>query len=75
MQSFKRYTARQANLFLQREGPFWQAESYDHVVRHSAELERVIHYILNNPVKAGLVKQWQDWPWSWRKADCQSALR
>ena len=22
-------------------------------------------YILNNPVKAGLVNDWRDWKWSW----------
>ncbi len=42
-------------------GPFWQHESYDHVVRDEAELKRIVWYILNNPVKAGLVKTWRDW--------------
>ncbi|MBM3189477.1 MAG: hypothetical protein FJZ90_12225 [Chloroflexi bacterium] len=67
MQSLKRHTARQANLRLGREGPFWQAESYDHVVRDAAELERVVSYVLNNPVKAGLVDSWDNWPWSYCK--------
>ena len=67
LQSLKGYTARQANRILQREGPFWQAESYDRVVRDAAELERIVIYVLNNPVKAGLVAEWQHWPWSWCK--------
>ncbi|MEW6406964.1 MAG: transposase [Chloroflexota bacterium] len=45
-------------------GPFWQHESYDHVVRNHHEFENIISYILNNPVKAGLVKDWQEWPYS-----------
>lgn len=45
-------------------GPFWQRESYDHVVRNSRELENIIRYILNNPVKAGLVREWHEWPYS-----------
>ncbi|RRA98565.1 transposase [Larkinella rosea] len=55
LQSFKSYTARRANQFLKREGPFWHPESYDHIVRNGDELKRIILYTLNNPVKAGLV--------------------
>lgn len=47
------------------EGAFWQHESYDHVVRNQREFENIIGYILNNPVKAGLVERWQDWPYSY----------
>lgn len=67
MHSLKRYTARQANLMLGRGGDFWQHENYDHVVRDEAEWHRIITYVLNNPVKAGLVKQWDEWPWTYCK--------
>ncbi|MDZ7359083.1 MAG: hypothetical protein ONB33_15915, partial [candidate division KSB1 bacterium] len=67
MHSLKRYTGRQANLILGREGPFWQDESYDHAVRSEKEYERIIWYILNNPVKAGLVDSWEKWEWSYCK--------
>jgi len=67
MQSLKRYTARESNLLLGREGQFWQHENYDHVVRDEAELERIVLYVLNNPVKAGLVEHWVDWQWSFCK--------
>jgi putative transposase len=65
LQSLKRHTARQSNLVLGRQGAFWQDESYDHVIRDNGEFERIIHYVLQNPVKAGLVSQWEDWPWSY----------
>ncbi|MBD2752126.1 transposase [Spirosoma validum] len=55
-------SARVANLFLNRTGAFWQPEYYDHYVRDSAELNRIINYVLQNPVKAGLTENWQDWP-------------
>ncbi len=42
-------------------------ESYDHVIRTADELERTIQYVLNNPVKAGLVASWEEWPWSYIK--------
>lgn len=65
MHSIKRYTAREANAILNRTGAFWQHESYDHVVRNGEELERIIWYVLNNPVKAGLVEDWQQWKWTY----------
>jgi len=65
MQDLKKYTAREANKILQREGDFWQHESYDHVVRNVDELNKIVKYVLNNPVKAGLCKTSDDWVWSY----------
>jgi hypothetical protein len=59
------YTAREANRLLGRAGqPFWQAESYDHWVRDEREWDRIKAYIENNPVRAGLVANAEDYPWS-----------
>jgi len=58
-------TARYANQKLGRSGKFWQDESYDHFVRNGAELERILWYIINNPVKAGLVSDWRAWPYTY----------
>ncbi len=69
MHSIKRQTARDANQMLGRSGAFWQEEYYDHYSRSEAEWLRTIRYVLNNPVKAGLVKEWQQWPWSWHRED------
>lgn len=61
----KGYTAREANRFLRRTGkPFWQDESFDHWCRDRTEFFRIVRYIENNPVKAGLAKRPDDWPWS-----------
>jgi putative transposase len=65
--SLKRNSAKQVNIALGRTGPFWQDESYDHFVRDEAELDRIIQYVLNNPVKAGLVSEWTDWPGTYSK--------
>jgi len=63
--SVKKTSARRANLILSRTGrPFWQDESYDHWVRDAKEFERIAGYIEWNPVRAGLVKRPEDWPWS-----------
>ena len=69
MQSLKGYTARKANQRLGRSGAFWHHESYDHCVRSPNELKRIISYVLNNPVNAGLVEDWEKWQWSYYRQD------
>lgn len=62
MQRLKGRTALAANRLLGRRGAFWQHESYDHLVRDSEELARINSYVVLNPVKAGLVAEWEQWP-------------
>lgn len=65
LSSLKGYTARQAS----RKGQFWEVESYDHQVREGNEFQRIIKYVLQNPVKAKLVDHWRDWKWTWLAKD------
>jgi type I restriction enzyme R subunit len=58
------FTGSACNRLLNRHGDFWQHESYDHWVRDSEELERIIHYVEANPVKAGLAMAPEEWPFS-----------
>ena len=70
MQHLKRNTAKKSNQILERTGvAFWEDESYDHVVRDEKEFYRIINYILQNPIKAGFVKEWQQWPFSFVKPE------
>jgi len=55
-------TARQCNQYLKRSGQFWHHESYDHYIRNEEELYRIVKYMQNNPIKAGLVEKIEDWP-------------
>lgn len=65
LKSIKGYTAREANRLLGRTGePFWQKESYDHWVRDEQERQRIVAYIENNPVRAGLVARAKEYRWS-----------
>jgi len=64
MHSLKGRSARECNLILARTGPFWEHESFDHVVR-AGRLNKTIRYVLNNPVKVGLVTDWQEWRWNY----------
>jgi REP element-mobilizing transposase RayT len=55
-------TARSANRILGRTGQtFWQDESWDHWVRDSHQLHRLVRYIEENPVTAGLVSSAELW--------------
>jgi putative transposase len=67
MHSLKGYTSFNCNRILGRAGEFWAHESYDHYIRDAAEWQRIIAYVLNNPLKAGYVKHWQDWKWNYRR--------
>ena len=40
----------------------WQKDYYDHVIREEENLEMQIQYILNNPVRAGLIDNWKRYP-------------
>lgn len=69
MHSLKRHTAQQANQVLGRSGIFWAHESFDHYIRDGAERRRIIEYVLQNPVKAGLVECWEDWRWNYLRTE------
>jgi len=69
MQSIKSFSGKECNKLLKRNGKFWQAESFDRFIRDEEELERVILYTLYNPVKANLVKNWRDWPFTYCKPE------
>ncbi len=69
MQSLKGRSARECNLILNRTGQFWEHESFDHVIRPGKFL-KTVRYVLNNPLKAGLVNNWRDWRWNY----CRSEL-
>ena len=51
---WKRFSALRLNRELSRSGAFWQAESWDHLVRSAESLERIRRYIAENPRRAGL---------------------
>jgi len=61
----KGVTSRHARSILAlRQKHFWQDESFDHWVRSPEQFDTIRAYIENNPVKAGLAAQPEDWPWS-----------
>ena len=63
MHSIKSYTAHEANLILKRKGQFWAKEYFDRYIRDQRHFASTIKYIENNPVKARLCKQPEEWPY------------
>jgi REP element-mobilizing transposase RayT len=71
--TLKGFTAKLANQMLALTGtPFWQQESYDHLVRDGKEFERIRRYIEQNPVRAGLVREASEYRWSSAEATGRS---
>jgi len=61
--AFKRYTSRiSGQMYGIR--PLWQTNFFDHVVRKDESLIEICSYILNNPVRKGMVSRWEDYPYS-----------
>ena len=73
MQSLKGSSSRECNRLLSRTGQFWEHESFDHVVREG-KFFQTIKYVLNNPVKAGLVREWREWRWSYCRPELSDKL-
>jgi REP element-mobilizing transposase RayT len=65
MQRIKGTSARSVNHWLGSEGPVWQEESFDHVLRSDESLEEKAEYIRQNPVRRGLARDPDDYPWLW----------
>jgi REP element-mobilizing transposase RayT len=49
LHSWKSYTSNAINRHLKRNGPLWQKESFDHIVRSPEQLVRIEQYIHDNP--------------------------
>jgi putative transposase len=61
---FKAYTTTRIWWRNGKQGPLWQRSSYDRVLRYADSLDPVIAYVLNNPVRKGLVEDWREYPYA-----------
>ena len=69
MGAIKGSSAQLINRKLGRRGKVWQTESFDHVLRSSESFDAKVTYILDNPVRAGLVAKWDEYRWVWRRGE------
>jgi REP element-mobilizing transposase RayT len=65
LHSWKSFTAHQmSELFPDKPAPYWQNESYNHLIREADDLRHYCQYTIMNPVSAGLCATPEAWPWS-----------
>ena len=69
MGGIKGASAQLTNRKLDRRGRVWQTESFDRVLRSSESLDAKVAYVLENPVRGGLVDRWENHPWAWCRRD------
>lgn len=76
LKAWKGTSANAANRILGRRGELWQTEYWDRYMRDEEHFRKARHYIEWNPVKAGLVRRPEAWPfssanpkWQWSSAD------
>lgn len=64
VKSWKQFIARRANRVLGREGTFWAREYWETRIVDETHQIKAARYVEANPVKAGLVREAEEWPWS-----------
>jgi putative transposase len=65
MKAIKGASSHAINRRAETHATIWQEESFDRVVRASENLDVKIAYILENPVRKGLVGDWHEYRWIW----------
>ena len=58
-----RMMKRALSTALPEPNPHWQSGFFDHLLRHSESYSEKWNYVVQNPVRAGLVEQPEDWPY------------
>jgi putative transposase len=67
MKHIKGPSAMRINQMSKWSGAFWQPESYDRYIRNEKHLFQAQEYTYLNPVKAGICKDWRDYPFTYVK--------
>jgi putative transposase len=64
MNSLKVASVQRINRLRGTTGQFWQARYFDRAIRTVKEYHETIEYVHLNPVRKGMVRRPEDWPWS-----------
>ena len=62
--AWKQWSSKELRSLLGLEGPFWQKEFFDHLLRSNESYSEKWEYIRQNPVRAGLITRADDWEFS-----------
>jgi REP element-mobilizing transposase RayT len=69
LRDWKKWTAKQICATTGTPAPLWQPEFFDHILRSPRSYSEKWDYVRANPVRAGLAKKAEDWPWSGEGTD------
>jgi putative transposase len=58
-----RLLKRRLSQAMAAEKPHWQKGFFDHVIPHGESYNKKWNYVRDNPVRAGLVRSADEWPW------------
>jgi REP element-mobilizing transposase RayT len=72
MKSIKGASSHAINRRMGTHKIIWQEEAFDRVVRSSENLDAKVAYILENPVRKGLVNDWREYQWIWAAPEVNS---
>ena len=68
VQSVKSVSAHQLCNHFKKNGKIWQSGFHDHALRRSEDIKDAAHYIIANPIRAGLaktIKEYSHWDVIW----------
>ena len=71
MHSLKSFTSNQINKERGFRGTVWQSGYFEKIIRGEGHMRELISYCLANPVKAGLVDTWEEYPYFVRRIDVE----
>ena len=57
--NFKQYSG----FWLAKNNIKWQKDFYDHILRKEEDIKKHVMYILNNPVRKGIIENWKNYPY------------
>jgi REP element-mobilizing transposase RayT len=63
VRSYKAYASRRCQE-IGAPAEFWQERFHDRGVRRSENMDELIKYVIENPLKAAFGDDWQDYPWT-----------
>lgn len=74
MHALKGYSASRIHRECGKPGCIWQAGYHDRALRDDARVQDAVDYCLQNPVRAGLVEDFRDYPHTWCRRGRESRL-
>jgi len=61
--SIKKLIGAWKGYLTKQNGICWQRDFFDHRLRKEESIEEKVFYIRHNPVRAGLIDRYEDWPY------------